>query len=488
MKRYKWCTRSTKLLKLQTFVSMNIDCMQLIFEHLEWKDLVNVAETCKSFNEAVCAVFKRKYSGHNIVALGSPEKSTTPCNLIVISQPMIFKVLRNFGHTISNLHVYMSVTIWHADLLLYVNEYCYESMEKILFYRCKFEPLEWRKPFRNVQTLKMFECQFSDQPATFTSDHFPNLKHLKLKENSYYNSQIVQHMQQLLRLSFTPQRQSQLKTPTIPNEDDIIELIKINPQVEVLHLSIFEHHGHGILQWISKHLKSLRKLTLSVQDETVFQKNQELLEFDNIEDFHLLIYENAVLSTNPFVFKKLKSFTATNWCFNEKCTIDFIDKNNCITSFDINFESIKIDALVAKNILQNVEEFRLNYVENVPLIQILDISKQNFRLKKFLISGDVAQSYQAICNAITTHGFEIKLKKSKRVKGFRSVGKIFIKVLELSVRNSHNFLVKQSVLEVIDEGTQDSSIRWYSDKSAIVRFKKSVRPLKLSSYFFTQLD
>lgn len=56
------------------FTSVNNDCMQLIFEHLEWKDLVNVVETCKSFQDAACEVFKRKYGGRKRIALGCRDK------------------------------------------------------------------------------------------------------------------------------------------------------------------------------------------------------------------------------------------------------------------------------------------------------------------------------------------------------------------------------------------------------------------------------
>lgn len=51
------------------FTTINSDCMQLIFEHLEWRDLVNVAETCKTFYAQACMVFKRKYSGNKRLAI-----------------------------------------------------------------------------------------------------------------------------------------------------------------------------------------------------------------------------------------------------------------------------------------------------------------------------------------------------------------------------------------------------------------------------------
>lgn len=50
--------------------AIDYDCMQLIFDYLEWKDLLNVAETCKAFHAAACSLFKRKYSGNRMVQIG----------------------------------------------------------------------------------------------------------------------------------------------------------------------------------------------------------------------------------------------------------------------------------------------------------------------------------------------------------------------------------------------------------------------------------
>lgn len=46
--------------------NINNDCKELIFEHLEWLDLLNLADTNKQLNVAVCRVFKRKYSSAKI--------------------------------------------------------------------------------------------------------------------------------------------------------------------------------------------------------------------------------------------------------------------------------------------------------------------------------------------------------------------------------------------------------------------------------------
>lgn len=52
-----------------TLVTINNDGKELIFEYLEVKDLVNIAETSKQLKTAVCAVFRRKY-GNKIITYG----------------------------------------------------------------------------------------------------------------------------------------------------------------------------------------------------------------------------------------------------------------------------------------------------------------------------------------------------------------------------------------------------------------------------------
>lgn len=56
-------------LKLTT---INDDCKELIFDLLNLMDLVNIAETNKQLNTAVCAVFQRKYGNKGII-IGGPR-------------------------------------------------------------------------------------------------------------------------------------------------------------------------------------------------------------------------------------------------------------------------------------------------------------------------------------------------------------------------------------------------------------------------------
>lgn len=47
--------------KSVNLITINEDCRESIFQHLEWKDLICVADTNKQLYTSVCRVFKRKY-------------------------------------------------------------------------------------------------------------------------------------------------------------------------------------------------------------------------------------------------------------------------------------------------------------------------------------------------------------------------------------------------------------------------------------------
>lgn len=391
---------------------------------------------------------------------------------------MAFKVVRNFGHTISNLHVHISSLFCGARLVSHLNEYCDESMEELSFHGCDLRLSVMKKPFRNLKTLKTRGCILFDKPATVAAKLFPNLKHLKLKDNGYDAPPIVHHMPQLVRFSFTPERNNDhLMIKIAIDENDIIELLKANPQIEILQLHLLENHGLRVLQYISKHLRSLRKLNLTIHDVTLLENTQELLTFDNVEDFHLLVQKCAKLSRNPFVFKNLKSITTSNFDFDEMTLIDFFDKNKSISTVVIHRGFMKLNVTL-KNFLQNVEQFGLCFIHNVLIEKILQIIQQNFRLKRFFIGAQTAESYQTICDSIRLSGVDFK-EKTKHLKwnGRFSSYNVTVKVLELFVRNSQNCLITGSTLEYVDNGSENSTLRWYSDTSELLRLKKSIHPM-----------
>lgn len=62
-------------------VTINNDCKELIFDYLDFKDLINIVETSKQLNTAVCAVFKRKYGNKRIYFTSRPCQEFSALNI-----------------------------------------------------------------------------------------------------------------------------------------------------------------------------------------------------------------------------------------------------------------------------------------------------------------------------------------------------------------------------------------------------------------------
>lgn len=54
-------TENTKI------TDLNCDCMEKIFEYLEFNDLFSITDCSKTFYNAVCLVYKKKYANKEIV-------------------------------------------------------------------------------------------------------------------------------------------------------------------------------------------------------------------------------------------------------------------------------------------------------------------------------------------------------------------------------------------------------------------------------------
>lgn len=59
------CEQQFDLVENTKITNLNTDCMEIVFEHLDFHDLLNVADSCKQFYCAASRVYKRKYLNTN---------------------------------------------------------------------------------------------------------------------------------------------------------------------------------------------------------------------------------------------------------------------------------------------------------------------------------------------------------------------------------------------------------------------------------------
>lgn len=157
---------------------------------------------------------------------------------------MAFKMLRNFGHLIVNLHVdylffctptkpslYGCVHLFEN----YLSEYCSESLRQLSLQNSPsygvHTPFPFgytifngiQKPLTGIRTLRIVECCFDTHSLLFNR-FFPNLQTLKLGENSYMRGSVIRVP--------TVKHISLFNTVIDFHEEDLVEFFKLNPQIE----------------------------------------------------------------------------------------------------------------------------------------------------------------------------------------------------------------------------------------------------------------
>lgn len=58
---------ASRIFETTKITALNTDCMEAIFEYLEFDDLLNVNESSKQFHFAVSRVYQRNYSDHALI-------------------------------------------------------------------------------------------------------------------------------------------------------------------------------------------------------------------------------------------------------------------------------------------------------------------------------------------------------------------------------------------------------------------------------------
>lgn len=150
-----------------------------------WFDLLNVADTSKSLNNAVRLAFASKY-GKPVVVLDfmktyRPRKhrSITVENeeIRVFDFPTCLKMMRCFGASITKLAIFFTFVPERERIKLdrYLSEYCAEKVVELEYGSATLEHMT--KSFTKVETVCFPHGHFRCNPADIQIC-FPNLRNL----------------------------------------------------------------------------------------------------------------------------------------------------------------------------------------------------------------------------------------------------------------------------------------------------------------------
>lgn len=270
-------------------MDLNVDCLFIIFQHLDVYDLLSVAEANEYLLFAVQAVskhrFGRKKATIRIDFFGfSMNENKDEIQLFDIGQLELLKrnVLKYFGHSFAVLQVNIGISFEDITvvprLFEQINLYCSESLTDLQLSILKPGNMvdAFKKPFQNVNNLTIFYelNQFDNSHLTFT-EIFPALRYLTFHsfraERCTWANQTFPHLEYL---------NTGMVNYSGISTDSFQELIRNNPQIRWLIVDMsFVKDGLKLLQFIAEHLPELERLEILGCGET----NTDNIHFEHLK-------------------------------------------------------------------------------------------------------------------------------------------------------------------------------------------------------------
>lgn len=376
-------------------VDINDDCLRSIFYHLDLEGLVNIAEISTRFAPIAQSLFSRYYRNQKFMfssyLVASDEN-------IPIKMDLAAPLLHHFGHCIIDLMI--DCLRQNQCVGKLIQTHCAGSLVSLKLLDAttnlsqticnSFEKLSALSIVRGKLGLTMLKC-------------FPNLTTLELINVEMYQPNAI-HFPALKRLVIHNDKKYLL-------DSTIVEMFRLNSQVEVLHLRQIDYDAN-LIQSIGKHLTSLEELVMWLPtDRFLSTENQKFL-FNSVKRLALSTFYNQaeLVESMPFRFQQLQTLTLDGFHKIQDHLLNFIMENRTLTKlrlvpyiddFWTPLDDMKIEDLlkITKALPQLTElEFYADAFTHIDLVSFLADSKMLKKVRLLFIDLPYCPRFRAQLN------------------------------------------------------------------------------------------
>lgn len=293
----------------------------------------------------------------------------------------------------------------------YLNEYCSKSLIQLTIkYNEYCQSLNARVQFSNIEFLCFEQCRFKHELSINYT--FPNVRILKLGFNNYYYPSMIRvHLPALIELFFFDTNNVYGKKF---QEDDIDELLKLNPQLEKLGLYLCNKYDPKLIQNVKGNCPNLRHFELYCRDSNFNDIKRMPIHFDRIETLGIY-YSNCNFSYLNDNQVRMRPFAIS--MIPSKYHHPMVSKRQ-LTSFklllDYDYE-FAIELFENESILSNIEDLRIilpytyYFCFEIPSDSIIRFLKQNRGLKTFSLIAPYKLMKDQFYDLITSINDEFKI-------------------------------------------------------------------------------
>lgn len=245
---------------------MNVDCLLMILETMNFSELVNMSQANNHFAILADNVFKRRFAEKTIKLVGPFSKDSSN-GLTETSDEITFQnynlalaVLLKFGRRIKHLDInYKHIsTDQRQEINELINRQSFQSLVSLALRKLDDTVLQkFQYPFANVQNVTITGELRTSNNASKLRELFPAVRRLNLTDLNVHDVNILDvELPQLKHLT--------VEIPILSDMSEAIEkLEKRNPQIT--ELTMYYCTSFDYLQMASQNLPNLESLKVNLE-------------------------------------------------------------------------------------------------------------------------------------------------------------------------------------------------------------------------------
>lgn len=325
----------------KTIVDINYDCLEYVFEFLEFCDLINVADANKHIKVSADVVFARKLKKRLIIVeidpelkqKGYPDIGVFNDAISIHTSLLAVRSIRNFGPRITGIHLRIDTNdSLREKFFLHVNEYCHETLNILQIFGDHsniFSAVE--HPFGNVEQFSSYYGVVGPGCEKFNRI-FPRLRQLKFIDNEILDFKcIAQTYPNLDTFAF-----NYIKFPQNFIDSNLITITTLNPQIQSFEFISYQNKPR-IWELISTQLQNLKSVHASYWLEHANCFKGSPIQFNNVEIFNARsgIGFSVVNPIDVFSFRHLKKLTVKCKNNGQEMWLDFVLSHPTIEELEL---------------------------------------------------------------------------------------------------------------------------------------------------------
>lgn len=231
-----------KTVQMTKITDLNFDCLEKIFDHLEFNDFFNVSLSNTTLQTATSSTFKRKFGVVNITLdpTNIDRSSVREGCFWICGLKSCLWIVRCFGKYFTELHLLNESNIY---LDQYIQQYCAKTLTKIRFSCRSIDVNTFQKPFHKVDIVEVGKIKSAGFLSRFVN-WFPNMHQLEVGD---YASDVAVTIPQLEHLIVSSRHQT--KYAELMHSNRQLQSIKLARQRMAMYQSLdIIDHNHAILK------------------------------------------------------------------------------------------------------------------------------------------------------------------------------------------------------------------------------------------------